>query len=287
MRKISSALVFVLLMSFHPFVVTFALAGDSEEVKTLKKQVQSLQRTVEQLQQTIQTIQKNSIPQEELQRRVEEAVRKQQTAETTDTALSPLDQALKEAGIEEETREPTARATPARPTGSGAQRLIDLSFLPSFFAGASTARDESLQTLQGGGHDPHKRGFTLAQGEIGLSGAVDPYFRGQAYIVTSIDALTGETNVELEEAFLSTLGLPYGLQLEVGHFLTEFGQINPRHPHQWDWIDQPIVNTRMFGGEGLRSPGMRLGWLTPATYAATFTPAAHAAINPRIPLMAG
>ena len=34
-------------------------------------------------------------------------------------------------------------------------------------------------------------------------------------------------------------------------------------------------------------PHSRLGWLTRATYAATFTPAAHAAINPRIPLMAG
>jgi len=34
-------------------------------------------------------------------------------------------------------------------------------------------------------------------------------------------------------------------------------------------------------------PHSRLGWLTPATYAAIFTPAAHAAINPRIPLMAG
>ena len=34
-------------------------------------------------------------------------------------------------------------------------------------------------------------------------------------------------------------------------------------------------------------PHSRLGWLTPAAYAATFTIAAHAAINPRIPLMAG
>jgi putative transposase len=34
-------------------------------------------------------------------------------------------------------------------------------------------------------------------------------------------------------------------------------------------------------------PHSRLGWLTPATYAATFNPAAQAEITCRIPLMAG
>jgi hypothetical protein len=240
-----------------------AYGGESAEIAALKKQVQALQRTVEQLQHTIQTLQKSpSISEDRLQQRVEEAVRKQQTELLQSRHESPLDQALKEAGVEEKPA-PVLRETPTRQAGAGAQRLIDLSFVPSFFAGSSTERDESLQTLQGGGHDPRKRGFTLAQGEIGLSGAVDPYFRGQAYIVTFIDAVTGETGVELEEAFLTTQSLPYGLQLEVGHFFTEFGQINPRHPHQWDWIDQPVINTRLFGGDGMRAPGFRLGWLLP------------------------
>lgn len=240
--------------------------GESAEITALKKQVQALQQTVQELQQTIKTMQKSPpIAEDRLQQRIEEAVRKQQTEMLRSRLESPLDQALKEAGVEEGGREPFAREAPMRPAGLGAQRLIDISFVPTLFMGSSTERDETLQTLQGGGHDPRKRGFTLAEGELGLVGAVDPYFRAQAYITTFIDALSGETGVELEEAFLTTQSLPYGLQLEVGHFLTEFGQLNPRHPHQWDWTDQPLINTRLFGGDGMRAPGLRLGWLLPTS----------------------
>jgi hypothetical protein len=239
-------------------------ADDSAEVKALQKQVRSLQRTVEQLQQTIQSMQNDASTRETKLAQQMDEVRKQQNTVLQSRLESPLDQALKEAGVgTEERREPFLRERPSSQGGAGTQRLIDISFVPTLFAGASTERDETLQTLQGGGHDPHKRGFTLAEGELGLGGAVDPYFRAQAYITTFIDALSGETGVELEEAFLTTQSLPYGLQLEVGHFLSEFGQINPRHPHQWDWSDQPIINTRLFGGDGMRAPGFRAGWLLP------------------------
>ena len=42
-----------------------------------------------------------------------------------------------------------------------------------------------------------------------------------------------------------------------------FGRHNPTHPHAWDFIDQPFVMTRMFGGEGNRGLGLELSWLTP------------------------
>ncbi len=92
---------------------------------------------------------------------------------------------------------------------------------------------------------------------MSLTGAVDPYFRAETFIIGTPDG------VELEEAFLTSTALPWGLQLEAGTFFTEFGINNPQHPHQWDWVDQPVVNSRMFGGEGLRGPGFRLAWLTP------------------------
>jgi hypothetical protein len=142
-------------------------------------------------------------------------------------------------------------------------KLIDISMDALFAAGSSTADDESLQTLQGGGHDPRKRGFTVQNVELSLMGAVDPYLTGESHIIFFLDPLSGETEVELEEIFLTTQALPYGLQLEAGHFFTEFGRLNPRHPHQWHWQDQPIINTRLFGPDGMRGPGFRLGWLTP------------------------
>ncbi|HBG46001.1 MAG TPA: hypothetical protein DDW94_03330 [Deltaproteobacteria bacterium] len=147
--------------------------------------------------------------------------------------------------------------------GGGKLRLIDLSMDALIAVGGSTEDDESLQSLQGGGHDPRKRGFTVQNIELSLSGAIDPYLMGEAHIIYFLDPLEGETVVELEEVFMTTISLPYGLQLEAGHFFTEFGRINPRHPHQWHWQDQPVINTRLFGPDGMRGPGFRLGWLMP------------------------
>jgi hypothetical protein len=142
-------------------------------------------------------------------------------------------------------------------------RLIDISLDALVAAGISTERDRPLQILQGGGHDPRKRGFTVQNIELSLMGAVDPYFTGEVHLIYFLDPLEGESKFELEEAFLTTQRLPFGFQLEGGHFFTEFGRINPQHPHQWHWQDQPIINTRLFGPDGMRAPGFRLGWLTP------------------------
>lgn len=159
----------------------------------------------------------------------------------------------------------SAPSSTSQQTG-GRLRLIDLSFDSLFAAGWSTENDASLQNLQGGGHDPRKRGFTVQNMELSLSGAVDPYLTGEAHIIYFLDPLSGETEIELEEAFMTTTSLPYGLQIEAGHFFTEFGRINPQHPHQWHWQDQPVINTRLFGPDGMRGPGFRLAWLSPLSW---------------------
>ncbi|SNB44770.1 TonB-dependent receptor [Geobacter sp. DSM 9736] len=159
------------------------------------------------------------------------------------------------------TADPHDHATEEPP--STRARLIDLSVDALVAAGSSTEDDESLQSLQGGGHDPRKRGFTVQNIELSLKGAVDPFMTGEAHIIFFLEPLTGETQIELEEIFLTTQHRPFGLQLEAGHFFTEFGRINPLHPHQWHWQDQPVINTRLFGPDGMRGPGFRLGWLAP------------------------
>jgi hypothetical protein len=144
--------------------------------------------------------------------------------------------------------------------------LIDISLDGLFAAGTSTARDAELQDLEGGGHDPRKRGFTVRGVEFSMQGAVDPYLDGEMHMVSFIDPIEGSTETELEEAFMTTRTLPAGLQLKAGQFLTEFGRINPTHPHAWAWLDQPIINTRVFGPDGMRAPGARLSWLVPVEW---------------------
>ncbi|MBI5849739.1 MAG: hypothetical protein HZB39_01665 [Planctomycetes bacterium] len=154
--------------------------------------------------------------------------------------------------------------TAQRDLGSvGPFTLQKLSFDLLFAAGASTERDDALGNLQGGGHDPRKRGFTLQNTELSLQGAVDPFFTTDLHLITFLDPIEGETVIELEEAFATTTLLPHGLELEIGQFFTEFGRHNPRHPHAWDFLDAPLIHTRVFGPDGIRAPGARLGWLTP------------------------
>lgn len=144
-------------------------------------------------------------------------------------------------------------------------RLIDTSVDVLVAAGSSTEEDESIETLQGGGHDPKRRGFTLQQAELSLSGAVDPYLVGETHIVF------GEEEVELEEAFGTTTSLPGGVELRAGQYLTEFGRVNPTHPHSWAWVDQPVIATRLLGPDGTRAPGARVAWLVPLPWYSELT----------------
>jgi len=160
----------------------------------------------------------------------------------------------------------TAPQSPAPITlvsGGGGKNFLNLSLDGLIAGGTSTARDIGL--LQTGGHDPIQRGFTVQNVETVFDGAVDPYFRGQANIVFQIDD-QGATTAELEEVYVTSTSLPKGLQLKAGQFFTEFGRLNPSHPHTWDFVDQPLVNGRFFGPDGLRSVGARLSWLLPTSF---------------------
>lgn len=156
---------------------------------------------------------------------------------------------------------PWSPADPIR-VGTGASYL-DLSLVGLFAVGGSTADD--IEDLQPGAHDPQQRGFSVQNVELTLSGAVDPYFRGQANLIYQLDA-EGESTFELEEAYMESIALPWNLQVKGGQYFTEFGRLNPTHPHVWDFVDQPLVNARFLGGDGLRNPGARVSWLAPTPF---------------------
>lgn len=161
---------------------------------------------------------------------------------------------------------PSAMWSPAQPitVARAGSSYMNISFDGLFAAGGSTANDIDGGT-QLGGHDPKQRGFTVQNLELTFDGKVDPYFRGQANIVMQIDP-AGETIVEAEEAYLETMSLPWNLQVKAGQFFTEFGRLNPTHPHAWSFVDQPLVNGRFFGEDGLRNPGARISWLMPTPF---------------------
>jgi hypothetical protein len=154
-----------------------------------------------------------------------------------------------------------ADTPPPAPAPSTASQVVGAlqSMLPDIalildVALAGFSEEENLQT---GGHDPTVSGFNLQQLEMSIHGKVDAYFQLDANIVFAA------FGVEVEEAYATSLALPYQLQVRAGQFLTRFGRINNTHPHAWDFVDQPFAIGRVFGGEGNRGLGVEASWLTP------------------------
>ena len=153
----------------------------------------------------------------------------------------------------------SAPAAPTRTAGA----YMNIGFVGLADFGWSSERN--VASLQVGDHDPLVRGFTIPNAELTLDGAVDPYFKGFANIVTKLDS-KGETAIELEEMFALTTALPGNFQIKAGQFLTDFGRQNAQHPHAWAFVDQPLVLGRVFGREGIRSQGVRVSWLVPTPW---------------------
>jgi hypothetical protein len=151
------------------------------------------------------------------------------------------------------------QAAPEAPvaTASGGAGLQSFNPDISVILDVAAAAFSDDTPLQDGAHDPKQSGFTLQQVELSFAHNVDPYLRFDSNIVFN------DSEVDVEEAYATTLALPHGLQARAGKFLTRFGRLNPTHPHSWDFVDQPFAISRVFGGEGNRGLGVELSWLTP------------------------
>ena len=151
----------------------------------------------------------------------------------------------------------------AKSSKKAKQKNLEIGAVLQTAIGTSSERDGNLGNLQQGAHDPQKRGFTNRGVEFSLSGAVDTNWDAELHLMYAYDHIEGESKVEIEEAFITSRDLGNNLQLELGHMHTEFGRINPRHAHDWTFLDQPIIHNRVFGADAMRAPGLRLSWLSP------------------------
>jgi len=104
---------------------------------------------------------------------------------------------------------------------------------------------------------PGERSFNLGESELTFSANIDPYFAGAVTF-----ALTGEGEIEVEEAYVRTTALRDGLTVKGGRFFSGFGYLNEVHAHAWDFVDQPLVYQAMFGGQ-YRQNGVQVKWLAP------------------------
>jgi len=192
----------------------------------------------------------------EVQRRVQEELARRAAAAAPAPAAEPAP-----APVTTTAGEPWSPTQPL-PLMRAGPAYLNLSLGASANFGWATARNGEVRT---GHHAPFERGFSVRSVELALTGAVDPYFTGLATVALAVDE-DGGTELELEEAYAQTIALPANLQVRAGQFYAEFGRQNAQHAHEWAFVDQPLVLSRFFGGDGQRGPGARVSWLTPLPF---------------------
>jgi len=104
------------------------------------------------------------------------------------------------------------------------------------------------------------KGFNLREVELYLGAEVDPYFKAYTTFAYHLG------HFEVEEAVFQTTCLPAGFQVKGGKFLSDFSRINRQHPHEWDFVDRPLISELVFGDHGLLETGAQLSWLAPTPF---------------------
>ncbi len=162
---------------------------------------------------------------------------------------------------------PIATQVAQQPVPAAGSRSAPSAFNPAIsliFAGNYTDVSQDPENWRvagfipsGGEVGPGERSFNLGESELVLSANVDPYFSA-----TMIAAITGEDEIEVEEAYFRTLALPSGLTAKGGRYFSGLGYLNEVHAHAWDFADQPLVYQAFYGGQ-LVQDGVQLKWLAP------------------------
>ncbi|MBB1321022.1 hypothetical protein [Shewanella sp. SR43-8] len=103
-------------------------------------------------------------------------------------------------------------------------------------------------------------GFGLGETELALSANIDEMFYGKMTAI--IESHDGETELNLEEAFIQTLAMPYGLSVRAGRFLSDIGYLNNQHLHTDSFSDRPAAYRAFLGGHYF-DDGIRLNYVAP------------------------
>lgn len=116
--------------------------------------------------------------------------------------------------------------------------------------------------------DENPNGFDVEETEIQIFADVDPYTRLNLLFTIAPSYSTDGTTVsesygiEPEEGFVESNVIP-SLTLKFGKFKAFVGKHNMLHSHAYPFIEGPLANGVLLGGEGLNDTGFSAAYLIP------------------------
>ncbi|MGL6122668.1 MAG: hypothetical protein ACRC1W_06525 [Shewanella sp.] len=138
---------------------------------------------------------------------------------------------------------------------------------PSLFAADSSLTNPNISAVLNGYYQTGERplsetseGFGLGETELAMSANIDDMFYGKVTAV--IEMHDGETELNLEEAFIQTMAMPGGFSIRGGRFLSDMGYLNNQHLHTDSFTDRPMVYRAFLGGHYF-DDGIRFNYVAP------------------------
>jgi hypothetical protein len=199
-----------------------------------------------------------------------------QLKESYEARIQALEQRLKEAESKTAAAPPPVAASqptsppialaPAAPAATSAPTGGLSAFNPAISAVlqgvyANLSQDPKQYAISGfvpsGDIAPAKRGFSIAESELGFSANVD-----DKVYANLIFSLAPDNSVSVEEAYGVLTAMPDGLAPKFGRFLSSIGYLNDQHQHVWDFFDAPLPYQAFLGGQ-FKSDGLQLKWVAP------------------------
>src|SRR5713101_679113 len=162
---------------------------------------------------------------------------------------------------------PWPQAAPA-PTPGGSAPASAGAFNPAIgvvLQGQATSQSLSPDSYRlpgfalGDSAGPLPRGLSINESEINLQANVDQALYGNLTL-----AFHPENTVSVEEGFIQSTSLPYGLTLRGGRFFSGIGYLNEQHAHTWDFADQALPY-QAFLNTQYDDDGVQVRWLAPTS----------------------
>ena len=262
-------------------VVTLAVSpASAQDVESLRREVEALRKQLQSVTERLQAMEARPAPPPADATVPAPAAPASSTATPPATPVRPAP-ALATASAPLAQAPPSTAADPpapgladyARPhqpfslaerRGPG-QLLFDIG-VSADFVGTLTQRN--VEKAQGGTFSGQENRFFPRAIELGLFGQIDPYARGVVRFEAGESVEGGERgiHVEVSEAHLTLLTLPFNTQLKMGRMLNRFGMLNQIHEDDLPQTDRPNVFTRFLGAEGLNENGAELTWVAPLPF---------------------
>lgn len=263
-RTVTSA---ALVAAFAGFLATPAFADEASDLAAIRKQLNAMQHEYEAKIKTLESRLAKAERDAKAARAVAQAATKHQAVAAPGPQLPPeqvaqeapppppADTSAESAPIPEQSPLPP----PTPPASQNAFNPGIAAVLNGFYMAASqdTKNAQIAGFALGDEAGLPPRGFSIGESEISFAANIDPELAG--FLDISFD---DQNNPNVEEAYITSKDLPYGLTIKAGRFLSGIGYINERHAHDWSFSDAPLPY-RAFLNNQYGDDGVQLRWLAP------------------------